>query len=238
VLEEEGKFQEAKIAEEVANQGLYTPAYIKCRNSQLDYVVDYLSATDGPIVDLASGRDYLVEQLVRRLKRPTVVTDFSPRVLRGDRKQLKSFGLYDPVSLLAFDARHTPFTDGAVTTLTTNLGLPNIAEPGNLLVELRRIVNGVFLAISHFYPEEDEANANVIREAGLEMLLYRRTALNHFTAAGWNIEVKNLCVGEANPTPPSVLLEGTRIDGLPVADTKLEWCVLLGTSQLKDYPRK
>jgi uncharacterized protein YbaR (Trm112 family) len=234
VLEEQGNYLEAKIAEEVANQGLYTSDYINCMNSQFEYVVEYLSTTEGPIIDLASGRGYLVEELVRRLKRRIVATDFSPRVLRGDRKRLKSIGLYDQVSLLAFDARRTPFKDGAITTLTTNLGLPNIAEPGNLLIELRRIVNGILLAISHFYPEEDKANANVIREAGLELLLYRRTALQQFAEAGWNVEVRNPCVGEANPTPSSVLLEGARIDGLPVANTKLEWCVLLGTSYQYD----
>ena len=75
----------------------------------------------------------MVEKLVRELKRPVVATDFSPRVLRSDRERLKSFGLYEHVSLLAFDARRTPFKDGAVETLTTNLGLPNIEEPGNLL---------------------------------------------------------------------------------------------------------
>ena len=72
--------------------------------------------------------------------------------------------------------------DGAITTLTTNLGLPNIEVPGNLPAELRRILNAIFLAISNFYPEEDEANANMIRDAGLELL-----------------------------PPPSVLLEGTRL---------------------------
>jgi uncharacterized protein YbaR (Trm112 family)/SAM-dependent methyltransferase len=234
VLEEQGNYMEAQIAEDSANKGLYTPEHINCWDSQLDYVVEYLSTTEGPIVDLASGRGYLLEELVRRLKRPIVATDFSPSVLRRDRRWLESFGLYDHVSLLAFDARHTPFKDGAVGILTTNLGLPNIEEPGSLLKELRRIVTGIFLAISHFFPEEDEANAKVIREARLETLLYRRTALKHFVEAGWNVEVKNDCVGAAHPTPPSVLLEGARIDSLPAADTHLEWCVLLATSKISN----
>lgn len=93
---------------------------------------------------------------------------------------------------------------------------------------------GEFLAISHFFPEEDEANAKAIREAGLEMMLYRRTALEHFAGAGWEAEMKNACVGEARPTPPGVMLEGARIDRLPVTDTNLEWCVLVGTSKVSD----
>ena len=232
VLEERGNYIEAQLVEGSANKGLYTPEYINCWNSQSDYVVEWLSTTDGPIVDLASGRCYLVERLARRLKRPVVATDFSPGVLRRDRRRLESFGLYDHVSLLAFDARRTPFRDGAVVTLTTNLGLANIEEPGSLLRELRRIVASVFLAISHFFPEEDESNAKVIREAGLEKLLYRRTALEHYAGAGWEVEVKNACVGKASPTPPGVVLEGARIDGLPVKDTYLEWCVLVGTSKV------
>jgi len=234
VLEERGNYIEAQMVEDSANKDLYTPEYTNCRKSQLDYVVEWLSITDGPIVDLASGRCYLVEKLVRRLKRPVVATDFSPGVLRRDRRWLESFGLYDHVSLLAFDARRTPFKDGAVGALTTNLGLPSIEEPGSLLRELRRIVTGVFLAISHFFPEEDEANAKVIREAGLERLLHRRTALEHYAGAGWEVEVKNACVGEARPTPLGVVLEGARIDRLPVTDTNLEWCVLLGTSKVSD----
>lgn len=235
VLVERGNFSEAQLAADVADKGLYTPELIHCRNSQLDYVVEWLSATKGPIVDLASGLGYFVEKVVRELKRPIVATDFSPSVLRKDRKWLENFGLYNYVSLLAFDARRTPFKDGAIATLTTNVGLPNIHEPGNLLVELRRIVNGVFLAISLFYPEDDETNAKVIHEFNLGPLLYRRTALQHFVEAGWNVEVKNTCVGEARPTPPSVLLDGARTDGLPVANTNLEWCVLLATRNLLNY---
>ncbi len=234
VLEEQGNYIEAQIAEDSANKDLYTPEYTSCWNSQMDYLVEQLSTTTEPIVDLASGRCYLVEKLVRRLKSRIVATDFSPSVLRRDRRWLESFGLYDRVSLLAFDARRTPFKDGAVGTLTTNLGLPNIKDPDNLLRELRRIVAGVFLAVSHFFPEEDEANAKVIREAGLETLLYRRTALEHYAKAGWAIEVKNACVGKARPTPLSLVLEGAGIDNFPVKDTSLEWCVLLGISKTSD----
>ncbi|HLO33112.1 MAG TPA: methyltransferase domain-containing protein [Anaerolineales bacterium] len=234
VLEEQGHYFEARVVEASANLGLYTPQYMNCWDSQMDYVVEWLDTTEGPIVDLASGRGYLVEKLARRLKNPIVATDFSSRVLRRDRRWLESLGLYDRVSLLAFDARHTPFKDGAVGTLTTNLGLPNIEEPGHLLGELRRIVTGAFLAISFFFREDDRANAKVIHEAKLEALLYRRTALEHYRAAGWNVEVKNACVGEAHPTPAGVVLDGARVDNLPVANTRLEWCVLLGTNKLSN----
>ncbi|MCG2767955.1 MAG: methyltransferase domain-containing protein [Chloroflexota bacterium] len=229
VLEERGMYGQAKTAEQVANAGLYTREYLACSESQFNYVIERLSSSDGPIVDLASGRGALAERLASRLDRSLVVTDFSPRVLRRNRRWLEFLGLYDKVSLLAFDARRTPFKDRAVGTLTTYLGLSNIEEPADLLLELRRIVEGGFLAISHFFPEEDEANAAAIREAGLSPLLFRRSALDHFAAAGWLMELANMCVGESIPTPRSVLLDGAGVDALPVVETVLQWCVLVAS---------
>ena len=134
VLEKRGDFAAAQELEELANKGLYTQAYMECWNSQYEFVLKWLSTTDVPIVDLASGKGYLVARLIRELQRPIVVTDFSPTILRRNRHYFESFGLYDAwVSLLAFDARRTPFKDGAVKILTTNVGLPNIEEPGDLL---------------------------------------------------------------------------------------------------------
>jgi uncharacterized protein YbaR (Trm112 family) len=230
VLDERGEYAQAKAASDLAMSGLYTPEYLSCSDNQVNFVIERLAASDGPIVDLASGRGHLVEEMARRLSRPIVATDFSPSVLRRDRRRFEFFGLYDQISLLAFDARRTPFRDGTVETLTTYQGLPNIREPGELLRELRRIVSGMFLAISHFYPEDDEVNAEVMREAKLETLLFRPTALECFAAAGWQVEVANARPAKASPTPPSVLLEGAGIDGLPVTETTLEFCVLLANS--------
>ncbi len=227
MLEELGKFPEAKEAHDTAMQGLYTREYLNCFQKQIDYVVNELSSGDDAIVDLASGRCYLVEQLAAKLNRPIVATDFSVRVLKQDRKRLEFEGLYKQVSLLAFDARRTPFKDGAIETLITNLGLPNIEDPGALLKDLRRIVRGSFLAITHFFPEDDQANAKEIRKLKLETFMYRRTALEHFASANWQAETQNTCTGKALPTPSSVIIEGLRNDALPVSETELEWCTLV-----------
>jgi uncharacterized protein YbaR (Trm112 family) len=228
-LEERGAYAEARAATDRANEAMYTAEYVSCWTRQVDYLIEQLSSGDEPIVDIASGRCALVEKITQRCDRPVVATDFSPRVLRHDRRRLEHQGLYDRVSLLAFDARHTPFKPGAVKTLTTNLGLPNIQEPGNLLGELRRITDGAFLAISYFYPEYDEANGARIHELGLEALLFRQDALARFAKAGWQVTAANACQGTARPTPTGVALAGAKIDALPVAETILEWCVLVGT---------
>lgn len=226
-LETQGDFAEAKRASDVAGPQMYTPEYRNCYHRQRDYIVERLSAATEPIFDLASGRCDLAVLIAQKVAQPLVASDFSLRVLRHNRGRLKFLNLYDRFSLLAFDARLTPFKNGAIPTMTTNLGLPNIADAGNVLRELRRVVNGQFLALSHFYPPDDEANGKVIRELNLAAGLYRESALADFAAAGWNVEVANQCVGRAAPTPQGVILEGMAIDGLPVAETNLEWCVLV-----------
>ncbi len=227
VLEERGAFVDARKAETAAHAGLYTPEYLACWESQCTYVLDRLSSSSGPIVDLASGRCYLVERVAGKLNRPIVATDFSPQVLRRDRRLLEFLGLYDRTSLLAFDARRTPFRDKAVRTMTTNLGLANIESPGRLLDELRRVLSGELLAIMAFYPEEDEENKRAIQDLGLAPFLYQETTLELFTAAGFEVELANVRRGRALPTPKSELLEGAGIDALPVAATELTWCTLV-----------
>lgn len=226
VLEERGDFVQARELERQATKRLYTSEYLACHERQLAYVVGQLAGIQGPVVDLASGRGGLVERLAQGTPALVVATDFSPRVLRRNRRLVEHLGLRERVSLLAFDARRTPFRDGAVATLTSNLGLANIEQPGALLQELRRVVSGTFLSISVFYPEEDEANGRVIRGFGLEPLLFRGPCLETFRAAGWEVEVANRCASRALPTSKGVILEGAGIDALPVAETTLEWCTL------------
>jgi len=227
ILEEQGDYAQAQTAAEAARARLYTPEYLACHASQVHYVVEYLATTTDPIVDLASGRGELVEVLAQHLSQPIVATDFSPRVLRRDRRWLEFLGLYERVSLLAGDARRTPFKDGAIKTLTTNLGLANIEQPDRLLFELHRIVSGEFLAISFFFPAEDQVNAAAIRQAGLAPFLFRDSALAHFRAAHWQVKIANVCTSIAQPTPTGAILEGIGIDALPVSETRLEWCVLI-----------
>jgi uncharacterized protein YbaR (Trm112 family) len=227
VLEERGEFAQARAALDAARPGLYVAEHLACHQQQIEYVVETLARGDGPIVDLASGRCQLVEALARALTRPIVATDFSPRVLWRDRRWLDFLGLLEGISFLAFDARRTPFKDASLETLTTNLGLPNIEQPGRLLQELRRIVSGTFWAVSQFYPQDDEANAAALREAEVSELVFRRSTLDHFAAAGWQVEVVNPCSATARPTPTGVVMEGAGIDAFPVVETTLEWCVLL-----------
>jgi uncharacterized protein YbaR (Trm112 family) len=229
VLEERGEWARARSIATVAFSGLYTPEYLACSSSQVTHVVARVTASSSasPLVDLASGRGTLLEMLAQRLDYPIIATDISPRILRRTQQRLRFLGLTERVTLLAFDARRTPFKDGAVNTLTTHVGLSNIDSPSSLLQELRRIVSGTILATMFFFPEDDTVNAAAIHAILHSPLLFKHQTLEQFAGAGWQVELVNVCSGPAQPTPRAVLLEGTQIDGLPVADTVLEWCVLL-----------
>ncbi len=229
IYEERGQYGEAHKLRAGSTEALYTAGYLGCSASQIDFVIDRLNQGSGPVVDIASGLGYLVEEMLRRTQRPVVATDFSLRILRRQRAWFRHFGLDARLSLLAFDARRAPFKDGAVQMLTSYLGLANIEQPGSLLEELRRITRGTFLACSIFYPEDDRANGEVIREAGLEETLFSRALLAGFERAGWQAQLANACVSTAMPTPESVLIEGARIDSLPVAETYLEWGTVVGS---------
>lgn len=225
-----GETEAAQVAFDMANKGLYSEDSIRCMDNQMDYLINEVSQSDSPIVDLASGVGTLFSKMLNDLPNMIVVTDFSPTVLVKNRKRLIEQGLYDRVSLLAIDARQTPFTTNSISLLTTFLGLQNIQNPGNLLEELHRIVNGKLLAVSSFYPEDDQENGALIEEGGIAETHYRDKLLEHFHNAGWAVEVKNSCSIKAIPAPPGVVLEGARVDGLPVQSTYLEWCILSATN--------
>ena len=86
VLDERRDFAAAKKIEDQANENLYTAEVSACQKSQIEYTLDNLASFEGPVVDLASGRCYLVGEIVDRLRRPVIATDFSLTVLRRDRK--------------------------------------------------------------------------------------------------------------------------------------------------------
>ena len=234
VLDERGDYGDEKKVEELAHKNMYTTEYKVCWDRQIDYTLDSLESFKGPIVDLASGRCYLVGKIAKQLGRQVVATDFSPNVLRRDRKYFKFLELDHLVSFLAFDARKTPFKKGAIEIMTTNLGLQNIEDPGNLISEIKRIVSGTFLAISHFFPMEDDLNRAVIEEAGIEAFVYKESTLHYFSSDGWNIKIENSCVAKALPTPVSEIFDGARADGLPVAPTELEWCTIRAENNMDD----
>jgi uncharacterized protein YbaR (Trm112 family)/ubiquinone/menaquinone biosynthesis C-methylase UbiE len=226
MLEEQGEFEGARSLYQIANASLYTPEYQICHESQIHFLLEHLADSTAPIVDLASGRGELVEPLLHNLGCPVTATDFSLRVLRRNRRWFAYFGLDERLSLMAFDARCTPFRECSLPCLTTNLGLPNIEQPGKLLSELRRIVSGELLAISYFIDPEDIESFAFIKENELSPMFSRTELKKHLLAAGWHVQFANPCHALAKPTPTSRILEGAGIDAIPTAPTTLQWSLV------------
>lgn len=227
LLEERGELEVAGQIIQQATRLLYTREYLACADEMVEKIVERLLPGDGPIVDLACGRGRLLERMATDLMVPFVATDFSPRILRANLRRWRWPGIHNRISLLAADARQMPFGDGTVRRMVSFLGLPNIQEPERALSELRRVVSGELMAVMHFFPENDAANRKVILQAGLETVMYRQSALAAFEGAGFEVQVVDVRQGRAAPTPSSRVLEGMGIDGLPVAETTLEWCLVL-----------
>ena len=130
------------------------------------------------------------------------------------------------ISLLALDARRTPFRSNSIPILTTFLGLPNINNPVPLMKELRRIVAGKFFAVHHFYSEDDKENKKALIKAGLEIFSFEKSTLQQFMNNGWQVSLKNICFSKVEPTPSSLLIEDFKIDSFPVKETTLKWATL------------
>jgi len=66
-----------------------------------------------------------------------------------------------------------------------------------------------------------------VREVGCEAMSIRPAVLENFRMNNWKVTVENRYVGRACPTPRGEIFKDLQIDVVPVADTELEWCVLV-----------
>jgi SAM-dependent methyltransferase len=219
VLEERDGFAAARGAFAYADEQLYSAEVRRARDGCLARVVELVRGGDGLVLDVATGRGTLLELLARATARPLAATDVSPLILRRVRDRLGD----DRADYVPADAHELPFADGSVPTLVSHLGLANV--PSTVLRELRRV--GGELAATHvFYPQDDVENRAAAREAGLEDMLVRSTALQRLAEAGWQATTEAEQPVRASPTPESALIPGVRIDGIPVAETTATWCVI------------
>ncbi|QUL99273.1 MAG: class I SAM-dependent methyltransferase [Candidatus Fermentithermobacillus carboniphilus] len=227
VLMERGDYAGAREAASDLG-GIYTPEYEACQRSQIEHVLNLVSAASGLIVDLASGVGTLVERLACCFPdRQVVVTDFSPRVLRRNKKYFHYLGIDKNLDFLAFDVRRMPFRDDCVPVFTSHVGLQNIRYPRRAVAEISRTLKGYMFATSIFYPKGDLETDQLLRENGLADLCYMDSALKVFTESGLRVSVENLMEVRAQPTPRSELLGGAGFDALPVKEMAISWCTLV-----------
>jgi SAM-dependent methyltransferase len=219
VVEEREGFPAARDAFAFADAHLYSADVREARNACLAHVVELVRGGEGLVLDVATGRGTLLELLLRDTSRPLGATDVSPTILRRVRERFGD----ERVEYVAADAHELPFADGAVPTLVSHLGLASV--PATALGELRRV--GRELVATHvLYPDDDAENRAAAREAGLEQLLVRASAVQALADAGWNATIEAERAVRARPTPESALIPGVRIDGIPVVETNATWCVI------------
>jgi SAM-dependent methyltransferase len=202
-----------------ADRECYPNEFRAARDATLERVVELVRDGEGTVLDVATGRGTLLGLLAAATTRPLVASDRSEHILRATARNIPG------PRYVAADARSLPFADGEIATLVTHVGLMNVPRGPELLGELRR-VGRELVATHYFYPPDDDENRQAAREYGLEDLLVRDSALATFAATGWDVTVEEEREVEAVPTPESALIPGVRIDGLPVRETRVTWCVL------------
>lgn len=224
ILEEKGEYEIADKLHETSLQQIYTKEYNKCFKSQIDYVSS-IQMSDKPILDIASGKGYLVFELLKKRKNHILMSDFSPTVIRANYKKLRHYNLLDRVSLFVFDARKTPFKTDSIELMTSNVGLNNIEKPLGLLVELKRILSGDFYSIMHFFQENDLEHKKIITDFNLAELNFFTSAREEFSKAKFDVSFENTCHSFCKPTPKGEIIK-VEIDGLPIHDTTIQWSVV------------
>lgn len=124
-------YKKAKGLFDIAFPKVYVQEFLNAWNSNMDYIVNHIQPEE-MVVDIASGKGHLVRKILEETSNKVVATDFSPTVLIRNKSYYQQLNLYNNLSLLAFDARRTPFKKDSVDLLTTNVGLSNIENPGNI----------------------------------------------------------------------------------------------------------
>ena len=208
-----------------AFEKIYTQDYIEGWKSQMDFIVKEIE-DDKPIIDIASGKGYLVEKLLEETKSFIVATDFSPTILARNKEYFKFKGFYDRLSLISFDARKTPFKDNSIITLTSNMGIQNIEQPGEVISEMNRITKRDFMSVMQFIDEDDKIHMDLFNKFGSVAYATRDKASETFKRTGWNVKVCNSYIANIKPTPEGEILKGAGVDRFPIVNTKIEYCVI------------
>ena len=224
IYEEKGDYERAEELHTTSQQLIYTKEYYNCFKSQINYVSS-IKMSDEPILDIASGKGYLVFELIKKRNNHILMSDFSPTIIRANYNKLLHFKLLDRVSLFVFDARKTPFKDGSIELMTSNVGLNNIEKPLGLLKELKRILHGDFYSIMNFFQENDLEHKKFIAELNLVELNFLKSALEEFSKVNFRVSLENTCHSFCKPTPEGEIIKGG-IDGLPIHDTTIQWSVV------------
>lgn len=204
---------------------IYTKDYLDGWFSQIDFLVEEAKKVNSPIVDIASGRCYLVELLLKNTNNFVLATDFSPTVLLRDKDYFNFKGLYNNLSLIAFDARRSPFKDNSIELMTSNVGIQNIEQPGKVIKEMNRICKDTFLSIMMLFSSDDKVHLDFMNKFGNTSYMTEASALKTFNTEAWKCSLINKVKGNIKPTPVGEIIE-MGIDGIPIENTIVDFCIM------------
>jgi ubiquinone/menaquinone biosynthesis C-methylase UbiE/uncharacterized protein YbaR (Trm112 family) len=222
IHDERGNYDLAETTRRLAQEELYTPSYNRQYATKKKELQRLLASEDGLIVDLASGMAGLAE-VFSTLENPTVFTDISPTILLRNRLQLQHFGLYDKVSLIAFDVKKMPFPESSVPVFTSNLGLTNIRDSASFAKELSRCLKGRAYFITFFFPDNGDQNAQLLEELGMDLAF--ETRLDEIAGQYFDVQILYPTQADIEPTPESEIFS-IGIDALPVEPTTITWAIV------------
>jgi len=177
------------------------------------------------ILEIACGRGGFLKKFIRsrRGNGVYVATDFSPTVLRNNLRWLRANEVEEKVTLLAFDAKATPFREGSVPAMVSNLGLPNIRNDGEAAQEaFRMLVPRGFFVTNFMFTTEQTENYAKAKELGLAQFYVRSSVDEIFRKAGFDFSLEEFYRGAVRPTPGG-------IDLFPTVPDLYSFCITRAT---------
>ncbi len=80
-----------------------------------------------------------------------------------------------------------------------------------------------------FISENDKIHMDVLDKYSSIDYATKERAEDTFNRDNWNSEIQNSFMAQIKPTPKGKILEGAEIDGFPVEDTEIEFCVIVAS---------
>ncbi len=112
------------------------------------------------ILDFASGKCLLVNELSKLKNCHVIVNDINPIVVMQAQQNFEKF---EHMSFMAFDMKRSPFRNKSIHTVTTMLGLQNIIPCNGIIEEINRIAD-VFINISAYLSEGLLENIEILNK--------------------------------------------------------------------------
>ncbi|MBD3158233.1 MAG: methyltransferase domain-containing protein [Candidatus Lokiarchaeota archaeon] len=222
IHDERGNYNLAKTTRRLAVEELYAPSFNRQYDTKKKELQNLLAGEDGLVVDLASGMAGLAK-VFSTLENPVVFSDISPTILLRNQLRLEHFGLYDKVSLIAFDVKKMPFAESSVPVFTSNLGLTNIRDSASFAMELSRCLKDRAYFITFFYPDNGDQNAQLLEELGMNLGF--ETRLEQIAEQYFDVQILHPAQADIEPTAESEIFN-IGIDGLPVEPTTITWAIV------------